>query len=212
MEATFYRPAEYQNVCVLDDESQCAIPPLSIVGQFYGVEWLAGLVHNGTGTCDLLATAEVEATWSSMITAANATAAGLSKYGMFIEKGGVATGATSKTRSWLSVGQPLAGFASTRDETERQEKIYLAYFEAVEQDLWDHFGVESMLLQSAYLMPWRYGGVEFRFKTWLVTSIELLRMQMMDALFMLCTIVFVLLLIRLHTGSSVLRVLQWHRS
>jgi hypothetical protein len=203
MEATFYRPAEYQDVCVLDDDGRCAIPPLSIVGQFYGAEWLAGLVRNGTGSCDLLGTEEVEATWTSMITAANATAVGFSKYGMFMEKGAVAAGATSKTRSLLDVGQPLSGFASTRDQTERQEKIYLAYFEAVEQDLWDHFGVESTLLRSAYLMPWRHGGVEFRFVTWLVTNIELLRMQMMDALFMLCTIVFVLLLIRLHTGSSV---------
>ena len=92
MEATFYRPAEYRDVCVLDADGQCVIPPLSIVGIFYGDEWLAGLVHNGTGTCDLLATAEVEATWSSMITAANATAGGLSKYGMFIEKGAVAAG------------------------------------------------------------------------------------------------------------------------
>ena len=203
MEATFYRPAEYQNVCVLDDDGQCAIPPLSILGQFYGNSWLAGLVRNGTGECDLLETSVVEATWSSMITAANTTSDGFSKYGMFMEKGAVAAGSTSKTRSWLSVGQPLAGFASTRDRTERQEKIYLAYFESVEQDLWDHFGVESTLLQSAYLKPWRHGHVEFRFMTWLVTRLELRRMQMMDALFMLCTIVFVSLLIRLHTGSSV---------
>ena len=34
MEATFYRPAEYRDVCVLDDDGQCAIPPLSIVGRF----------------------------------------------------------------------------------------------------------------------------------------------------------------------------------
>lgn len=53
MEATFYRPAEYQEVCVLDEDGHCAIPPLSIVGQFYGDEWLAGLVRNGTGTCNL---------------------------------------------------------------------------------------------------------------------------------------------------------------
>ena len=84
MEATFYRPAEYRDVCVLDEDDQCAIPPLSIVGQFYGHSWLAGLVRNGTGTCDLLETAEVEATWRSMITAANATAMGFSKYGMFL--------------------------------------------------------------------------------------------------------------------------------
>jgi len=202
MEATFYRPAEYQDVCVLDDDGQCAIPPLSIVGQFYGHSWLARLVHNGTGDCHLLEPSAVEATWSSMVTAANATSEGSSKYGMFIEKGGVAAGATSKTRSWLSVGQPLAGFASTRDQTERQEKIYLAYFEAVERDLWDHFGVESTFFQSAYLAPWRRGGVDFRFVTWLVRRLELGRMQMMDSLFMLCTIVFVSLLIRLHTGLS----------
>ena len=48
MEATFYRPPEYRDVCVLDDDGQCVIPPLSIVGQFYG-EWLAGLVRNGDG-------------------------------------------------------------------------------------------------------------------------------------------------------------------
>jgi len=202
MEASFYRPAEYQDVCVLDEDGQCAIPPLSIVGQFYGHSWLAGLVRNGTGTCDMLETAEVEATWRSMITAANATAVGFSKYGMFMEKGGVAAGATSKTRSLLSVGQPLEGFASTRDRTARQEKTYQAYFEAVEQDLWDHFGVESTFFQSAYLAPWRRGGVDFRFMTWLVRRLELGRMQMMDSLFMLCTIVFVSLLIRLHTGSS----------
>ena len=196
MEATFYRPAEYQNVCVLDEDGQCAIPPLSIVGQFYGHSWLAGLVHNGTGTCDMLETAEVEATWSSMITAANATREGFLKYGVFMEKGAVAAGATSKTRSWLSVGQPLTGFVSMRDQTKRQEKIYLSYFKAVEQDLWDHFGVESTLLQSAYLTPWRRGGVKFRFITWFVRRLELRRMQMMDSLFMLCTIVFVSLLIR----------------
>ena len=202
MEATFYRPAEYQEVCVLDDDGQCAIPLLSIVGQFYGNSWLAGLVRNGTGRCDLLKTEEVEATWSSMITAANATAAGFSKYGMFMEKGAVAAGATSKTRSLLSVGQPLEGFTSPRDRTARQEKIYQAYFEAVEQDLWDHFGVESTFFQSAYLMPWKRGRVKFRFFSWLVVRLEFLRMQTMDALFMLCTIIFVSLLIRLHTGSS----------
>ena len=203
MEATFYRPAEYRDVCVLDDDGQCVIPPLSIVGIFYGDEWLAGLVRNGTGTCDLLETSIVEATWSSMISAANATTEGLSKYGMFVEKGAVAAGATSKTRSWLSVGQPLTGFASMRDQTEQQDKIYLSYFKTVEQDLWDHFGVDSTFFQSAYLAPWRRGGVEFRFMTWLVSSLEFGRMQMMDSLFMLCTIVFVSLLIRIHTGSSV---------
>jgi hypothetical protein len=203
MEAAFYRPAEYQGICVLDDESHCAIPPLSIVGKFYGDEWLAGLVRNGTGDCHLLEPSAVEATWSSMVTAANANSEGYSKYGMFIEKGGVAAGATSKTRSWLSVGQPLTGFASMRDQTEQQDKIYLSYFKAVEQDLWDHFGVDSTFFQSAYLAPWRRGGVEFRFMTWLVSSLEFGRMQMMDSLFMLCTIVFVSLLIRLHTRSSV---------
>ena len=202
MEATFYRPAKYQDVCVLDDNNQCTIPPLSIVGEFYGDEWLAGLVRNGTGSCHLLETEEVEAKWISMVSAANATAAGFSKYGMFIEKGAVAAGATSKTRSVLSVGQPLDGFASPRDRTKGQEKTYLSYFKAVEQDLWDYFGVESTPLQSAYLTPWRRGGVKFRFITWFVRRLELRRMQMMDSLFMLCTIVFVSLLIRLHTGSS----------
>lgn len=138
-----------------------------------------------------------------MISAANASTAGLLEYGMFMEKGAVAAGTTSKTRSLLSVGQPLEGFASPRDRTERQDKTYLSYFEAVEQDLWDHFDVESTLLQSAYLTPWRRGGVEFRFMTWLVRKLELGRMQAMDSLFMLCTIIFVSLLIRIHTGSSV---------
>ena len=203
MEATFYRPAEYQDICVLDDDGQCAIPPLSIVGQFYGDEWLAGLVRNGTGTCHLLEAADVDRRWRHMVAAAKTTTTGLKGYGLFMEKGAVAAGATSKTRSLLDVGQPLAGFASTRDQTERQEKIYLAYFKAVEQDLWDHFGVDSTFFQSAYLAPWRRGGVEFRFMTWLVSSLEFGRMQMMDSLFMLCTIVFVSLLIRIHTGSSV---------
>lgn len=203
MEATFYRPAEYHEVCVLDDDGQCAIPPLSIVGQFYGHSWLAGLVRNGTGDCHLLETSEVEATWSSMVTAANATRDGFSKYCMFMENGAIAAGMTSKTRSLLSVGQPLEGFASPRDRAERQDKTYLSYFEAVEQNLWDHFDVESTLLKSAYLAPWRRGGVEFRFMTWLVRRLELFRMQEMDALFMLCTIIFVSLLIRIHTGPSV---------
>ena len=202
IEATFYRPAEYQDICVLDDNGQCAIPPMSLIGQFYGAEWLAGLVHNRTGDCHLLETEAVEATWSSMITAANTTSEGFSKYGVFMEKGAIAAGATSKTRSLLSVGQPLEGFASPRDRTERQTTTYLAYFEAVEQNLWDHFGVESTLLQSAYLMPWKRGSVEFRYWTWLVRRLELHRTQMMDSIFMLCTVVFVSLLIRVHTGSS----------
>ena len=202
MEATFYRPAEYQDVCVLDDNGQCVIPPLSIVGQFYGHSWLSALVRHGTGDCHMLETLEVKATWRSMITAANATTEGFSKYGMFMETGALAAGATSKTRSLLSVGQPLEGFASTRDRTALQEKTYQAYFETVEQDLWDHFGVESTLLQSAYLVPWKRGGVKFRFWAWLVRRLELRRMQIMDSIFMLCTIVLVALLIRVHTGSS----------
>jgi len=203
MEATFYRPAEYQDVCVLDDDGRCAVSPLSIVGQFYGHSWFVRLVRNGTGDCHILETEAVEATWTSMISAANATREGISKYGMFMEKGAVAARATSKTRSLLSVGQPLTGFASTKDRTKRQERTYLSYFQTVEQDLWDHFGVESTFFESAYLEPWRRGGVKFRFFSWLVGRIELLRMQAMDSLFMLCTIVFVSLLIRLHTRSSV---------
>ena len=202
MEATFYRQAEYQDVCVLNDDGQCAITPLSIVGQFYGVEWLAGLVRNGTGTCDLLATADVEATWTSMISAANATKEGLNEYGIFMEKGAVAAGATSKTRSLLSVGQPLEGFASTRDRAKRQEKTYQAYFEAVEEDLWDHFGVESTFFQTPYLAPWRRNGLKFRYFTWLIERLENLRMQEMDLNFIVCTIIFVYLCIRVYTRSK----------
>ncbi len=202
MEATFYRPAEYRDVCVLDDDGQCAIPPLSIVGQFYGVEWLAGLVRHGTGTCDLLATAEVEATWTSMISAANATKEGFNEYGIFMEKGAVAAGATSKTRSLLSVGQPLEGFSSTRDRTARQENTYQAYFEAVEQDLWDHFGVESTFFQTPYLAPWRRGSLKLRCFSRLIERLETLRLQEMDLYFIICTIIFINLCIHAYTRSK----------
>ena len=50
MEATFYRPAEYRDVCVLDDDGQCAIPPLSIVGQFYGTAGWRGSCATGRET------------------------------------------------------------------------------------------------------------------------------------------------------------------
>ena len=204
MEATFYRPAEYQDVCVLNDDGHCAIPPLSIVGQFYGSEWLAELVRNGTGTCDLLGTEQVEVKWASMVSAANATREGFSKYGVFMEKGAVAAGATSKTRSLVSVGQPLEGFASTRDRTARQEKTYKAYFEAVEQDLWDHFGVESTFFQTPYLAPWwRRGGLNLRCFSWLIARLETLRMQEIDLYFIICTIIFVDLCIRAYTRSHV---------
>ena len=104
MEATFYRPAEYQGVCVLDDDGQCAIPPLSIVGRFYGNDWLAGLVRNGTGECGLLEAAEVEATWNSMIATDNATAADQLKNGLLVERGAISAGVTSRTRSLLYLG------------------------------------------------------------------------------------------------------------
>ena len=201
MEATFYRPAEYRDVCVLDDNGQCVIPPLSIVGQFYGHSWLAGLVRNGTGTCHLLATSEVEATWTSMISAANATREGFNEYGMFMEKGAVAAGATSKTRSLLYLGQPLEGFASMRDRAARQELTYQAYFEAVEEDLWDHFGVESTLFQTPYLAPWRRGGLKLRCFSWLIARLENLRMQEIDLNLIICTIIFVFLCIRVYTRS-----------
>ena len=111
MEASFYRPAEYQDVCVLDDDGQCAIPPLSIVGRFYGNDWLAGLVRNGTGECGLLEAAEVEATWNSMLATDNATTADRLKNGLLVERGAISAGVTSKTRSLLYLGQPLASLS-----------------------------------------------------------------------------------------------------
>ena len=202
MEAAFYRPAEYQGVCVLDDDGQCAIPPLSIVGRFYGNDWLAGLVRNGTGECGLLEAAEVEATWNSMIATDNATAADRLKNGLLVERGAISAGVTSRTRSLLYLGQPLEGFASSTDRAETQLKLYLRYFEVVEKDLWRHFGVKSTLFRSAYFALWRRGGVEFRFITWLIWQLELLRMQEMDLIFILCTILFVSICIRVHTSSN----------
>ena len=202
MEAAFYRPAEYQDVCVLDDDGQCAIPPLSIVGRFYGNDWLAGLVRNGTGECGLLEAAEVEATWNSMIATDNATAADQLKNGLLVERGAISAGVTSRTRSLLYLGQPLEGFASSTDRAETQLKLYLRYFEVVEKDLWRHFGVKSTLFRSAYFAPWRRGGIEFRFITWLIWQLELLRMQEMDLIFIFCTILFVSICIRVHTSSN----------
>ena len=167
IEATFYRPAKYQDVCVLENDGQCAVPPLSIVGQFYGNDWFEGLVRNGTGNCDLLEADAIEIRWARMVAAARATNAGLLGYGMFMENGAVDTSLTTKTRSLLYLGQPLAGFASKSDQIERQFKIYTAYLKAVEQGLWDLFGVDSTFFQSAYLTPWRRRGIEFRYFNWL---------------------------------------------
>ena len=202
MEATFYRRSEYQDVCVLNDDGQCAIPPLSIVGQFYGHDWLNGLVRNGTGTCLLLEEVDIDRRWQQMVATTRDIDNGGMGYGLFMEKGALSTGTTSKTQSQLYLGKPLDGFGSARDRSKQQLKKYLSYFKAVEQDLWDHFGVDSTLLQSAYLTPWRQGGVEFRYFSWPVSMLESHRIQMTDSLFMLCTIIFVSLLIRAHTGYS----------
>ena len=62
---------------------------------------------------------------------------------------------------------------------------------AVEEDLFDLFGVASTIIKSAYLEPWERGTVEFRCFAWLFQRLEWLRMQAMDSVFMLFTIVFV---------------------
>ena len=182
-----------------------------------------------------------------MLAAANASVAGFLEYGVFMAKGALEAGVTSKTRflparkpfsravaarpagrptgsrrpraaprsvlrvrggpeqsrcrSLLYLGQPLEGYDSPGDDTKAQIETYLKYFEDVEEDLWDHFGVDSTPLKSAYLEKWTKGGVEVRLFAWLLQRLEWLRLQQMDMVFMLCTIIFVGLWVRVHTGS-----------
>ena len=155
----------------------------------------------GPADCDLLDAAAVDAAWGAMVAAANSSVAGLLENGVYMENGALEAGVTTKTRSLLYVGQPLEGYDSTTDDTEAQLLTYLDFFGDVEADWWDLFGVESTVLLSAYLDDWRLGGVDFRCFAWLLQRLEWLRMQEMDSVYMLFTILFVAFWVRIHTGS-----------
>ncbi|KAH8058615.1 hypothetical protein JL722_5836 [Aureococcus anophagefferens] len=173
IESAFYRQKEWSKVCMIDAGGACVAPQLSVLRKFYGDAWMGALVTGGSADCDLLDAAAVDATWSAMVAAANSSVAGLLENGVYMENGALEAGLTTKTRSLLYVGQPLEGYDSTTDDTEAQLLKYLDFFGDVELDWWDLFGVES---------------------TWL-------RMQEMDSVYMLFTILFVTFWVRIHTGS-----------
>ena len=202
IEALFYGQSEWRKVCMVDAATgECAVPELSVLRKFYGDAWMHDMVTGAGATCDLLDAAAVDATWEAMRAAANASVAGLLDNGIYMEQGALESGLTTKTRSLLYVGQPLEGYDSTTDDTEKQLETYLEFFSAVEADWWDHFDVESTFVESAYLLDWSRDGVDFRCFAWLLQRLEWLRMQGMDSLYMLLTICFVGFWVRIHTGS-----------
>lgn len=197
MERNFYSAPTYQSVCVAHDGA-CAAPATSALAAFYGTDHLQRLA--GNATCELLGDDFVEQTWRAMVAAANASTAGRLAHGMFMAKGAIASGVSTKTRSLLYVGAPLEGFTSITDRAAEQYDVYNAYVEAVEARLWTHFGVESTLFRSAYLEPWVRGGVRFRSFSFFLYRLEWIRLQEMDSLWMVVAILFVALWIRVHTG------------
>ena len=191
IERNLYDQKEWLDVCELDETEQCKIPALSILGKFYGSPWLYEMVNRRAAPCDLLEEADVTASWDAMVQAANSSVMGYLENGIFMTHGTLETGRTAKTRSLVYVGMPLDGYESPSDEPEKQLQEYLKYYAAVEEDLFDLFGVASTIIKSAYLEPWERGTVEFRCFAWLFQRLEWLRMQAMDSVFMLFTIVFV---------------------
>jgi len=196
VEMNFYSAPTYQSVCVAHDGA-CAAPATSALTAFYGAEHLQRL----NATCELLEDDFVEGTWRTMVAAANASTAGRLAHGMFMAKGAIVSGVSTKTRSLLYVGAPLEGFTSITDRAAEQYDVYNAYVEAVEARLWTHVGVESTLFRSAYLEPWVRGGLRFRSFSFFLYRLEWIRLQEMDSLWMVAAILFVALWIRVHTGS-----------
>ena len=125
-------------------------------------------------------------------------------YGFFVDKNFDKNQITIYTRSFVTLGEPLAGFSSNTDRPEQQREEYKKFYSNLEQKYFDLFNIESTFFRSGYLDPIIYDDLEVEYYSWNFNSLEFIRVVNGDMTWTLCSILFVSFWIRMHTGSCII--------
>ena len=128
----------------------------------------------------------------------------LSPFGFFVDKNFLKNNEAYFTRSFINLGEPLKGFSSNTDRPEEQRVEYNKFYSNLENKYFDKFKIESTFFRSGYLDPIIFDDLKIQYYAWNFNALEFNRVVNGDMLWTLCSILFVSLWIRMHTGSCII--------
>ena len=108
------------------------------------------------------------------------------------------------TRSVLSFGMPLAGFANQHDREDAQVEAIQAFILRAEEALLDHFGLRGALFSSPYRQLATTADLDVRWYAYTISQEEFARMTNSDFTAVFFSIFFVCAYIGVHTSSFAL--------
>ena len=122
-----------------------------------------------------------------------------SMLGFFVEKD--FNNKTKYTRSIVNFGEPLKGFNSSIDRAEEQRDLYKKFYTDIEEKYWKMFKVNNTIFRSGYMDPLILDDLHVKYYSWNLNALEFTRVINGDITWTLCSILFVSIWIRVHTGS-----------
>jgi len=176
---------KYPDFCVLNGTSGlCAEATNTISYQFYGT--------STNSTCALLSEESVNAT-ASVLYARLDSSVYRSEVSFFMDKDTESRSPrfTTRTRSQIPLGAPIAGYDSPNDDIAKQEGEYLDFYRDVADRFFNYFGLSSRWLFSAYRTPVEQDGLRIKYFSNPLVIIDFADTIIGDFLLAFVSIVFV---------------------